>query len=70
MRIVLSFILIVVSTFSRSTTSYFSITMLAARLVILAGIAACLTDIEHKPFMRKNIDPIVFPGETGIGEEG
>jgi hypothetical protein len=37
--------------------------MRAARLVFLAGIAACLTDIEHKPFMRKNIDPIAFPGQ-------
>jgi hypothetical protein len=55
------FILIVVSTFSWGTASYFSNTMRAARLVILAGIAACLTDIEHKSSMRKNIDPIVFP---------
>jgi hypothetical protein len=32
-------------------------------LVFLAGTAVALTDIEHKPFMRKNIDPIVFPGK-------
>ena len=31
--------------------------------VLLAGTALALTDIEHKPFMRKNIDPIVFPGQ-------
>jgi hypothetical protein len=31
-------------------------------LLVLAGSAAALTDIEHKPFMRKNMDPIVFPG--------
>ncbi|KAK3377425.1 hypothetical protein B0H63DRAFT_398397 [Podospora didyma] len=37
--------------------------MLCATAVALAGIAAALTDIEHKPFMRKNIDPIVFPGK-------
>lgn len=29
----------------------------------VAGTALALTDIEHKPFMRKNIDPIVFPGK-------
>lgn len=28
-----------------------------------AGFVAALTDIEHKPFMRKNIDPIVLPGK-------
>ncbi|KAF1980257.1 hypothetical protein BU23DRAFT_625423 [Bimuria novae-zelandiae CBS 107.79] len=28
----------------------------------LAGTVTGLTDIEHKPFMRKNIDPIVLPG--------
>ena len=32
-------------------------------LIALAGIATALTDIEHKPFMRKNIDPIFFPGK-------
>ncbi|KAF2464129.1 uncharacterized protein BDR25DRAFT_243391 [Lindgomyces ingoldianus] len=32
-------------------------------VILLAGTAVALTDIEHKPFMRKNIDPIVFPGE-------
>jgi len=32
-------------------------------LVLLVGSAAALTDIEHKPFMRKNIDPIVSPGK-------
>ncbi|KAF2688277.1 hypothetical protein K458DRAFT_330550 [Lentithecium fluviatile CBS 122367] len=31
-------------------------------LFILTGAASALTDIEHKPFMRKNIDPIVLPG--------
>jgi hypothetical protein len=30
---------------------------------LLAGAASALTDIEHKPFMRKNIDPIVYPGK-------
>lgn len=34
-----------------------------ATLIALAGTAAALTDIEHKPFMRKNIDPIVLPGK-------
>ena len=29
---------------------------------LLAGTAVALTDIEHKPFMRKNIDPLVSPG--------
>lgn len=28
----------------------------------LVGSAFALTDIAHKPFMRKNIDPIVLPG--------
>ncbi|KAH8680091.1 hypothetical protein BGZ60DRAFT_554669 [Tricladium varicosporioides] len=32
-------------------------------LAFLASAATALTDIEHKPFMRKNIDPIVFPGK-------
>ncbi|KAI0118047.1 hypothetical protein F4776DRAFT_263351 [Hypoxylon sp. NC0597] len=32
-------------------------------VIILAGSATALTDIEHKPFMRKNIDPIVYPGK-------
>lgn len=32
-------------------------------LLLLAGSTAALTDIEHKPFMRKNIDPIVLPGK-------
>ncbi|KAF2177153.1 hypothetical protein K469DRAFT_810039 [Zopfia rhizophila CBS 207.26] len=31
-------------------------------VLLLTGAATALTDIEHKPFMRKNIDPIVFPG--------
>jgi hypothetical protein len=31
-------------------------------IISLVGTAIALTDIEHKPFMRKNIDPIVFPG--------
>ncbi len=30
--------------------------------VLLAGTAAAFTDIVHKRFMVKNIDPIVFPG--------
>lgn len=34
-----------------------------AIVILLAGSAAALTDIEHKPFMRKNIDPIVYPGK-------
>ncbi len=37
--------------------------MMFTAVVLLAGTAAALTDIEHKPFMRKNIDPIVFPGK-------
>jgi len=32
-------------------------------LAILVSLATALTDIEHKPFMRKNIDPIVSPGK-------
>ncbi len=32
-------------------------------VVLLAGGAAALTDIEHKPLFRKNIDPIVLPGK-------
>ncbi len=32
-------------------------------VVFLAGAASALTDIEHKPFMRKNIDPIISPGK-------
>ncbi|EPE25357.1 hypothetical protein GLAREA_01269 [Glarea lozoyensis ATCC 20868] len=36
--------------------------MFVARFAVLAGTAVALTDIEHKPFMRKNIDPIVSPG--------
>ncbi|KAK3398353.1 hypothetical protein B0T20DRAFT_479119 [Sordaria brevicollis] len=31
--------------------------------VLLAEAVTALTDIEHKPFMRKNIDPIVSPGK-------
>ncbi|KAK0733019.1 hypothetical protein B0T26DRAFT_736111 [Lasiosphaeria miniovina] len=34
-----------------------------AAVLVLAGTAAALTDIEHKRFMLKNIDPIVFPGK-------
>ncbi|KAE9364143.1 hypothetical protein N431DRAFT_496730 [Stipitochalara longipes BDJ] len=37
--------------------------MRTAGIVVLVGFAAALTDIEHKPFMRKNIDPIVLPGK-------
>ena len=32
-------------------------------LLALAGTALALTDIEHKPFMRKNMDPLVSPGK-------
>jgi hypothetical protein len=32
-------------------------------IILLARIAFAYTDIEHKPFLRKNIDPIVFPGK-------
>lgn len=38
-------------------------TKMRATVILLAGSAAALTDIEHKPFMRKNIDPIVYPGK-------
>ncbi|KAF2866899.1 hypothetical protein BDV95DRAFT_503981 [Massariosphaeria phaeospora] len=34
-----------------------------AAILVLAASASALTDIEHKPFMRKNIDPIVSPGK-------
>lgn len=37
--------------------------MMRAILLLVAGTAMALTDIEHKPFMRKNIDPIVLPGK-------
>jgi hypothetical protein len=37
--------------------------MRAERVIFLAGATTALTDIEHKPFMRKNIDPIIFPGK-------
>lgn len=37
--------------------------MKSAALLVLAGTVSALTDIEHKPFMRKNIDPIVLPGK-------
>jgi hypothetical protein len=30
---------------------------------LLAGAARALTDIEHKPLYRKNMDPIVSPGK-------
>ena len=33
------------------------------RFVALVSGVAALTDIAHKPFMRKNIDPIVLPGQ-------
>jgi hypothetical protein len=36
--------------------------MHAAMGFLLAGTAIALTDIEHKRFMRKNMDPIIFPG--------
>lgn len=32
-------------------------------LLLLAGSAAAYTDIRHKRFMIKNIDPIVIPGQ-------
>jgi len=32
-------------------------------VLLFAGAVSALTDIEHKPFMRKNIDPIVLPGK-------
>jgi hypothetical protein len=31
--------------------------------IAMVATAAALTDIEHKPFMRKNIDPLVYPGK-------
>ncbi|OAG03930.1 uncharacterized protein CC84DRAFT_1123513 [Paraphaeosphaeria sporulosa] len=37
--------------------------MMHITLLAFAGTVAALTDIEHKPFMRKNIDPIVLPGK-------
>jgi hypothetical protein len=37
--------------------------MKKSALLALVGTAAGLTDIEHKPFMRKNIDPLVSPGK-------
>ena len=47
-----------------STTSNFDIAaMRTAFLLSLAGSVASLTDIEHKPLFRKNIDPIVVPGK-------
>ncbi len=41
------------------------LTMLAVTvfLSVLAATAAAYTDIVHKRFMLKNIDPIVFPGQ-------
>jgi hypothetical protein len=32
-------------------------------VVALSGAAIAYTDIRHKRFMVKNIDPIVFPGQ-------
>ncbi|KAF2004360.1 hypothetical protein P154DRAFT_426617 [Amniculicola lignicola CBS 123094] len=32
-------------------------------ILLLAGPAAALTDIEHKPLFRKNMDPLVSPGK-------
>jgi len=37
--------------------------MMRVAFIAMAATAAALTDIEHKPFMRKNIDPLVFPGK-------
>lgn len=39
------------------------ISMFCILITLLVGAADALTDIEHKPFMRKNIDPIVHPGK-------
>ncbi|KAK4672729.1 hypothetical protein QC763_105630 [Podospora pseudopauciseta] len=38
-------------------------TMWSLEALFLAGLASGLTVVEHKPFMRKNIDPIVYPGQ-------
>lgn len=43
------------------TESFATMRFLSA--VLLAKAATALTDIEHKPFMRKNIDPIISPGK-------
>ncbi|KAK4210151.1 hypothetical protein QBC37DRAFT_293046 [Rhypophila decipiens] len=32
-------------------------------VALLVGAASALTVVEHKPFMRKNMDPIVSPGK-------
>lgn len=32
-------------------------------VVLLAAVVTAYTDIRHKRFMIKNIDPLVFPGE-------
>jgi hypothetical protein len=32
-------------------------------VTLLAGTVAALPVVEHKPFLRKNIDPIVSPGK-------
>ena len=37
--------------------------MKATAVTLLAGTVAALTVVEHKPFLRKNIDPIVSPGK-------
>ncbi len=34
-----------------------------AATVVLAGTAVAYTDIVHKRYMLKNVDPIVFPGK-------
>ena len=48
---------------SLNTTDPLIITMRLLSALLLAETAGALTDIEHKPFMRKNIDPIVSPGK-------
>ncbi|TVY73446.1 hypothetical protein LSUE1_G009809 [Lachnellula suecica] len=35
----------------------------ALGFILLVGYSTALTDIEHKPFLRKNMDPIIFPGQ-------
>lgn len=37
--------------------------MQAVVVPLLAGAAYALTVVEHKAFMRKNIDPIISPGK-------
>jgi hypothetical protein len=37
--------------------------MRAVTLLLAAGAASALTDIDHKPLFRKNMDPIISPGK-------